>query len=589
MNHRLKSIRWVAVMAVVAAAMGPGVLATIGAERARAEEPPAMFDLSTGGGWSMSRLDLDIHLDPEARTARFEGRATVRLDIEQSPGPAFIVNFANPIMTWVSLEGPEGAQTTIGERHPLAPASSVARLTLAEPGHKGDVIKARFVYESKGEAFQYVISPEAACASWVATWCPASLPGPGVMLSQTLLNYPGSTTFHMPRGWRSVSNGKMTSREETAAGAVETWESDLVVARSFAAAPYTAATHNVNGRTIGVFLLSEKPQSAESQVEQLAAALAAQEARFGPYPYPSYAIAEIPEAMVKWYASSEQGFIMAKTSAFEADHGNLPLWAHEMAHGWWGNLVTTDGPGARWMSESLAQYSAVVAIETVEGPEAAAEFLEYSRSHYNPIQCALGYFSMWRDGLDMPLSEMGTRNKPFEHNLSDAKGHWVYHMLRHRMGDDAFFSMLRGLIADFAGKSVTMDEIRKRSAAAAPDAQLETFFAQWLDRTGAPVIDIDWWSMDRGKKVKITLTQRQEGEPYTLPLEIAVDLKDGGEQRFTLDVNQREHAFELETTSRPIGVRLDPDRKTLLWRPEYGERPGPPVAHAASAGSAPSP
>ena len=90
---------------------------------------------------------------------------------------------------------------------------------------------------------------------------------------------------------------------------------------------------------------------------------------------------------------------------------------------------------------------------------------------------------------------------------------------------------------------------------------------------GAPVVDVSWWSIEKGKGVSITLEQRQSGEPYALPVEVAIDLKGGETRLVTLDLAERRKTFELETAARPLAVRLDPNRRLLIWRPEYGPVP----------------
>jgi hypothetical protein len=305
------------------------------------------------------------------------------------------------------------------------------------------------------------------------------------------------------------------------------------------------------------------------------------ETRFGPYPYEGYAVAELPESSVTWAASSEQGFIMARTSMFDAPGGNLPLFAHEAAHSWWGNSVSTIGPGSKMGSEALAQYGAVLSIEALEGKAAVRDFLDFSRRGYNPLQCALGYFYIWRQGEDVALAAL--EDGPSDHNLSDSKGMWFYHMTRDRLGDAAFFGALRKLLSDFASRPMRVSDIRAAFLAAAPaDSSLAPWLDQWLHRTGAPILDVDWWS-DRRQSAsgnveppgaaELRIRQLQPGEPYALDLEVLVTLRDSSTVLDTVRVRGRDHAFTLELPRRPIGVKIDPHQRVLMWRPKYGPRP----------------
>jgi len=317
------------------------------------------------------------------------------------------------------------------------------------------------------------------------------------------------------------------------------------------------------------YLLHKRSGAAREQAETLAKALAAMERRMGPYPYPSYAIAEVPRRAVKWYASSEQGFIMARSDAFEYG-ANLPLFAHEMAHGWWGNLVNSEGPGSDLCSESMAQYCAVLAIEAIEGREKATEFLRFSRRGYSKKQCARGYFDMLRHGKDAPLSKLD--EQPFAHQLSDAKGHWVYHMLRTRVGDEVFFGVLRGLIRDFAGRTMTLDDVRRAFVASAPkEAELERFFSDWLDRQGAPVIDSKWTTTSDGG-VEVVLTQAQKSAPYALDVDVAIT-DEHGESRHAVKLRDRTTRWRFTPSGKVTNVRIDPDHRLLIWDPAYGPRP----------------
>ncbi len=529
---------------------------------------------NAGTGWVLERLDLDITVGDEGESVAVSGTAWLKLEAATSLGPTLAVNNRETVFEFreVRARGYADAAVDRTTPHEHAAHARLAALRVNEPLSAGDRLVIDFGMDRIGEAPQAVFGGGIALTSWVEAWYPVPIVAGEDPIAAEKLNVPGTTTLRLPTRWSSVTNGARTERTESADGSVETWTTEAPVARSWVAGPFRAGYEIFGDREIGVHLLSPKAESASNQAKTLAAALAAMEERFGPYPYPSYAIVELPEESVDWYASSEQGFIMARSSAFDVDGGNVPLFAHEAAHGWWGNLVSTTGPGASLCSESLAQYGAVVAIESIEGQRAATEFLEYSREGYSGWQCAVGYFGIIREGGDKPLSELAQDH--WDHNLSDSKGHWFYHMLRRRVGDEVFFSTLRGFTRDFESREISLGDVRAAFVKARPDdASLEAFLSQWLDRTGAPVIDLDWWAIDRGAAVEVVLTQRQAGEPYALDVEVEIVTRDGQRLRELVAVGNRETRVEFETPGRAIDVTLDPDVRLLLWRPRYGPVP----------------
>ncbi|RMH29536.1 MAG: hypothetical protein D6693_01830 [Planctomycetota bacterium] len=326
-----------------------------------------------------------------------------------------------------------------------------------------------------------------------------------------------------------------------------------------------------------MYRLSDAGMDAPTLAERMARVIAALESRLGPFPYPSYGIAEAPDDIKGWYAASQQTFIVARASAFGYDHGNTPLWAHEASHAWWGNLISAEGEAGLMVSEALAQLGVLIALETTEGDDATARFLEFSRSGYNSLQSAAGYFHIWRQGGDKPLSELA--DDRWDHNLSDSKGMWVYHMLRHRVGDRVFFGVLRDIIQQRRGGAVSLADLRAFFLRASDDPGLAEFFAQWLDRAGAPVLDLDWWATrdpDGTRGVHLEIAQTQGGEPFTIDLEIGIELDTGERITRTIALADARHSIDVATGGgRPVRVELDPRRLVLMWRPAYGPRPEP--------------
>lgn len=522
--------------------------------------------------WSIERLDLEVEIRQSEPRLKLRGTLTLELEETSSDGPTLGINSRKQILKLTSLTA-DGVEAKVFP-FPDNPVVQVAMLDLPRTFSKGDLLEVSFEAESLEQSSQFVLRDDAAFASWVEYWYPVPATQKKGRMSPAA---PGTTRFILPRGWRSVSNGRLSSSSVAADGRnVEEWTTDAPAARSFVAAPFVQVTEaQRDGRTIAFYLLKER-ESADTQAAALAGALTAMEKRLGPYPYATYNVAEVPEG-ITFAAASEQGFIMVRSSVLDDPRGALPLFAHEAGHGWWGNLVRPSGDGSKMLSEALAQYSAVFAIEALEGRDAMTEFLRFSREGYSPLQSALGYFFIWREGNDRPLSALA--QGPQDHNLADSKGMWFYHMLRERVGDEIFFSTLRGLIRDFSSREfpdreVTLDDLRKAFTDASPeDRGLANFMSQWLDRPGAPVLAVDWWSMDRGTRVEVHISQLQGGEPYTVPLEVDVHTKNGGVISETLEISGMKSTFSIATAERPLDLDLDPHHKLLMWRPEFGPRP----------------
>jgi hypothetical protein len=165
-----------------------------------------------------------------------------------------------------------------------------------------------------------------------------------------------------------------------------------------------------------------------------------------------------------------------------------------------------------------------------------------------------------------------------DHTLSDAKGHWVYHMLRRRVGDEVFFATLRKLIEKFDGRTMSLNTLRQEFAAAAPEADLVEFFSQWLDRKGAPLVEARCVRV--ADRTQLQLRQVQNGKPYLLDLDVELRMRDGKKERRRVWVgtNKRE-SFDLKLAKDAVveSVVVDPDHALLLWHPEYGPAPNDAV------------
>jgi len=528
-----------------------------------------------GPGWTMTRLDLDVRVARDEPSMQVQGTLTLRQDLEESLGPSLWVNGREGAMRWVTLAAPPGAKVELNATSPSDKITRYAHVRYSKPQPRGTEIELGFELELVGAASQLLARPDLAIASWIDGWYPVALREEGAAYPAGARAVPGTTTLRLPAEWIGLSDGRLLSRERNADETVEVWQLGAnPVARGFAAGPFVAAERVVDGRTLRIYMRDEHPITVDRLAELLAQTMAAQEARFGTFPFDGYGVVEVPDDIEGWYAASQQTFIMAKSSAFDYEHGNIPLWGHEMCHAWWGNMVGTAGAGLKMAGEALAQVGVLIALEALEGRDAMLDFLENSRSGYSPDQCARGYFGLADEGKDHPLADLGNSSLDggAMHNLADSKGMWVYHMLRQKVGDDAFFGTLRALARDYSGKSMRLSDIRRAFIASVPDADLEGFFAQWLDREGAVRLEATWTRRDDGS-TELLLTQPRDTEPFRVDLDVDLMLADGSVHRVGVAVDGRKTSTVLALSSPIERVVLDPDRALLIWRASYGSAP----------------
>lgn len=566
MNRR----SYISGLAAVATALLAG-----SAPACEADRPARQVDRSsreidrTGTGWKPTHLDLHVSVEPDEESLTLAGDLVLRLEGHGRSGRlTLVMNSRDSIMAFDSVSTDRGVVAEVGARHPDRPPTRAVHVDFPnDPPARGDEIRLRVHASSRKTAQQFTLADDVALASWVTAWYPIPLPFEGHGLGP-VAKAPGETSFDLPPGWRVVSNGVRTASHLNDERTRETWTARRSLARSFAAAPYRVTGEEVDRDRVELFLLTVGEAAAREQTRALAGSIAALERRFGPYPTGAYAIAEVPEWVPGFLASSEQGFMMAKPENFKVPGGNIPLFAHEAAHGYWGNLVTSRGQGSSFLDESMSQYGAVIALEEMLGPGAAKAFLRFSREGYIPLQSARGYFEVVRRGADsVAIAELEDLNGVAKRIVVNSKGTWVLHMLRDRVGDARFFATLRDYLEAHAGGTATLDDFRDGFRRAAPEEDLVTFFTQWLDRTGAPRFDVSWEA--DGDEVEVVIEQVHDGEPYILTLDVRVSDPGGGAATHRVPIGARRETVRLPAPRGVEGVSLDPEFKILRWDESY--------------------
>ena len=279
----------------------------------------------------------------------------------------------------------------------------------------------------------------------------------------------------MPRTWMGAASGREVSRRELPADkAVMEWAQDRPVPTytfGFAVGAFT----DVIDRSSRVALryLGRGFTDAEMRriFEESPRMIDFFEQRSGvPYPGDAYT-----QALVARTAGQEMAGLSIVSEeygrAVMADSAAIGLIAHELAHQWWGNMVTCHAWTEFWLNEGFATYMAAAYREHRFGRDAYLKDVASMKARYEQV----------RDrGLDRPLVfPAWDRPTADDRTLVYQKGAYVLHELRELLGDAAFWAGIRRYTVGHVGRSVTTSDFRAAMEQAS-GRDLSAFFERWI-------------------------------------------------------------------------------------------------------------
>jgi len=314
------------------------------------------------------------------------------------------------------------------------------------------------------------------------------------------------------------------------------------------------------------------PDRLHQMAGELASALEFMSARFGPPALPRITVSPIPGD----FGQGLPGLIYLSTMSYlrqlPGEHpGSQPtdlvlrslLQTHELAHQWWGNRVTVSGDRDVWLMEALANYSALLYLEKSKGRPAMETLLDTYRA------------ALLEKGDNAQTVEssgpivLGTRLKNSVEprgwrDIVYGKGSWIMQMLRERLGDEAFFSMLAEVLGKYDRRKITTDEFRQAAAQFLPpgsdDPQLETFFDTWVYGTGIPTLTMTYSVGGAAPALKVSGTVSQSGvdEEFTTLVPVEIQFARGRAVTQWVRVEGSEGSFTVAVSQPPVKVALDP-------------------------------
>lgn len=246
------------------------------------------------------------------------------------------------------------------------------------------------------------------------------------------------------------------------------------------------------------------------------------------------------------------------TEATENIRSSEGLLSHELAHQWFGDLVTCKDWSHIWLNEGFATYYESLYHGHKNGRDAMLEEF-YDR--------AKGLTANPDDPKPIVSRKFATPEDMFRQYgyLAYSKGSWVLRMLRAQIGDELYRRSIKTWLERHQYDNVVTDDLRA-VVEEISGRSFDQFFDQWLYHGGSPNLEVSysWDEATRIARVSIKQVQKTSDEVllFNLPLTIRFQTKGGPVDR-KITVKEREEDFYFPLAEAPGGVRIDPDLEVL--------------------------
>lgn len=265
----------------------------------------------------------------------------------------------------------------------------------------------------------------------------------------------------------------------------------------------------------------------------------------GPYPFEK--LANVQSA-TRFGGMENASAIFYSERALSTPNSMEGTVSHEIAHQWFGDAVTEADWSHLWLSEGFATYFGAQFFEAVDGVGNFRERMQGNARRY-----------LTSEDVHKPVISEEANLFSLLNRNNYQKGGWVLHMLRARIGDEAFFRGIRRYYARHLHQAVLTHEFQQVMEEVSRE-NLESFFQQWLHEPGHPVISIDMsWDAERSEAtVSIEQTQHASWPTFELRAELEFGMEAGPTRR-SVRISERSSTFRFQLPEAPRSVAFDPD------------------------------
>lgn len=383
--------------------------------------------------------------------------------------------------------------------------------------------------------------------------------------------FTSEVTCRVPEGMTVISNGRMVgeSRDAATGLTVVHWSQEQPHV-NYLLSLVAGRFEKIEDRHRDVPLTFYTPPSEFAQAQNSFAdtkdAMEFFEREIGvPYPWAKYSQVCTQDFVAGGMENVSATTLTTRTLFDPKESENLRtsrgLVAHELAHQWFGDLVTCKDWSHIWLNEGFATYYDHLHDAHKNGRDA---FL------YGMLEDARKVTA--KENTD-DLRPIVRRDYPDSRNVFDylayPKGSWVLHMLRSQLGEELYRQCIRTYLERHQFGTVVTDDLRA-VVEELSGRSYDRFFDQWVYHALQPDLDVKY-SWDEGTKLaKVSIVQKQRTEKnraevfvFDFPLPIRFESKTGGRADVTAHISKEGEDFYFPLAAKPETVRFDPDLTVL--------------------------
>jgi hypothetical protein len=367
--------------------------------------------------------------------------------------------------------------------------------------------------------------------------------------------------IRVPADYTAVGSGTMTKKPTPGGGN----EFSFVWSKpgfpgSIVAGKFLPATTASGMSNIHIYVTEKRKAGATDFAQQAGREFEFMTNLFGQPESGRINIVEMPEDTVSALWAPEMAAI-AGNRIVDHTAASTRLLSNTLAHQWWGSEISPATLNDAWITNGMSRYAELMYLEDSAGKTA--------------FQSAIDDVSAGALAFDTePLTTLG-RLDPYSPQFQDMtleKGAMVFHMLRWEMGDDGFQKFLRGMLSQYTDKGIRSSNV-ETVAEGQTHLDLASFFAQWLDGTGAPAFADKYvtYRLGSNKGFRTVGAITEDLDLFRMPVELRIET-DGKTEDRRIDVAGTDSQYTIETFGRPRRISIDPENWVLKSTPDLAVR-----------------